>query len=141
MVSLVTLLLGIPPSIFVTILLDDYASKWPGKVEGEDEHAKETNKDVADAQLAIISDRRSLKSHKADNPRISYTGNAMRQASIVDATASSTVTGDAAMYTYCNGKILEMLSNRPAIFKKTPPNSIALLNQFSCPSFLTFFAS
>ena len=119
MVSLVTLLLGIPPSIFVTILLDDYASKWPGKVEGEEEHSKETGKDVADTQLAIISDRRSLKRHKADNPQISYTGNAMKQASIVDAGASSTVTGDAAMYTYCNGKTLEIHFNRRAILRKT----------------------
>ena len=140
MVSLVTLLLGIPPSIFVTILLDEYASKWPGKVEGEEEHVKETSRDVADTQLAIISDRKSLKSHKADNPQISYTGNAMRQASIVDPTASSTVTGDAAIYTYCNGKILDILFNRPAILQNTPPYLTALLSQFGCPSFLTCLA-
>ena len=119
MVSLVTLLLGIPPSILVTILLDEYASKWPGKVESDDEPADGTTQVQSDTKLANIIDRRNLRSHKADNPRISYTANAIRKASIIDSAAPSSVTGDAAMYTYCNGETFERLISRTVTFWKT----------------------
>jgi hypothetical protein len=104
MVSLVTLLLGIPPSIFVTILLDEYASKWPGKVEGVKEVAKATTIDEACAQSPGIVDRVNPQRNKAGDSQIICTRNAIRQASILNSATTSNTTGDAAMYMYCNGE-------------------------------------
>ena len=117
MVSLITLLLGIPPSIFVTILLDEYASKWPGKVDGDVELAKETTIDEAYAQSLGIVDRVNPQRNRADNSQISCTRNAIRQASILN--SATNMMGDAAMYMYCNGENPGQLVTRRAMFWRT----------------------
>jgi hypothetical protein len=119
MVSLVTLLLGIPPSIFVTILLDEYASKWPGKVESDVEPAKETTIDEAYAQSPGIVDRVNPQRNKAGDSQIICTRNAIRQASKLNSATTSNTTGDAAMYTYCNGENPRRLVIRNAMFRRT----------------------
>ena len=103
--SLVTLLLGIPPSIFITILLDDYASKWPGKVEGEEELAKFAMSDAA-ADAETPSKTKEHEDFDEDCHQSTDFGKAMRKASLLNmrTMSQSNIIKDATMYTYCNGK-------------------------------------
>jgi hypothetical protein len=119
MVSLVTLLLGIPPSIFVTILLDECASKWPGKVVGVEELVKETTTDQASAQSPGIVDRVNPQRNKAGDSQIICTRNAIRQASTLNSATTSNTTGDAAVYMYCNGENPRRLVTRRVMFLRT----------------------
>ena len=105
-VSLITLLLGIPPSIFVTILLDEYASKWPGKVEGEEELAQFAKKDAAEFDKSLSnSTRKEHEEFDEDCHQSNDFGKAMRKASLlkIKTTSQSKIVKDSTMYTYCNG--------------------------------------
>lgn len=106
-VSLVTLLLGIPPSIFVTILLDEYASKWPGKVEGEEELAKFAMNDAA-ADSESPGKTKEHEDFDEDCHQSTDFGKAMRKASLLNqkSMSQSNIIKDATMYTYCNGKYI-----------------------------------
>ena len=110
-VSLITLLLGIPPSIFVTILLDEYASKWPGKVEGEEELAQFAKKDADEFEKSLNnkslsnSTRKEHEEFDEDCHESNDFGKAMRKASLLKmkTTSQSQIVKDSTMYTYCNG--------------------------------------
>ena len=93
----------------MTILLDDYASKWPGKVEGEEELAKFAMKEAADFKKSLSP--KKLKEEEdfdedEDCHQSNDFGKAMRKASLVNmkSASQSNIIKDATMYTYCNGK-------------------------------------
>lgn len=95
-VALLTLILAIPITVALTLTLETYANKWPGKAMNEDH--------VTDV---ISENKKNDKTETADTVEQQYFGEVVKKGIAMDATKESSIAKETVRFAY-NGTLHAM---------------------------------